>query len=468
VDGGSAAQELGPRTGTAESAGFEPVDVSKPPRDSLALDSAVPESGPFLVVAPASVVGNWVREAERFTPSLKVATVAATGRRRGAPLAEIAANADIVVTSYAIFRLDNAEFAALNWAGLILDEAQFIKNPSTRANQQARQLRTRFKLAITGTPLENNLTDLWAILAVVAPGLFPSLQRFREDYLRPVEAAGKYAADDEVRDRATERLNRLQRRVRPLLLRRTKQQVAPELPERIEQVLEVELDPRHRLVYETHLQRERKRVLGLLDDFEANRVAVFRALTLLRRVALDASLVEPEEYASVPSSKLDALFEQLPEVIAEGHRALVFSQFTSYLQKVAERCAAEGIEYAYLDGATRNRREIIDGFKDGNTPVFLISLKAGGFGLNLTEADYVYLLDPWWNPAAEQQAVDRTHRIGQTRPVNVIRLVAADTIEEKVMGLKARKARLIDAVLNDESAAFSGALKAADIRALFE
>jgi len=447
---------------------------SKPPNADAqpqpASDDAPPAAprAPFLVVAPASVVGNWVREAERFTPDLRVAVVSATSARRSEALSDIVPDADLVVTSYAIFRLDNAEFAALTWDGLILDEAQFIKNPATRANQQARALRARFKLAITGTPLENNLIDLWAIMAVVAPGLFPSLQRFREDYVRPVEAAGKYEAGEEVRLRAAERLARLQRRVRPLLLRRTKEQVAPELPERIEQVLEVELDPRHRLVYQTHLQRERKRVLGLLTDFEANKVAVFRALTLLRRLALDASLVEPEEYASVPSSKLDALFEQLPQIVSEGHRALVFSQFTSYLQKVAERCEAEGIEYAYLDGSTKNRRAVIDGFKDGSAPVFLISLKAGGFGLNLTEADYVYLLDPWWNPAAEQQAVDRTHRIGQTRPVNVIRLVAADTIEEKVMGLKARKARLIDAVLNDESAAFSGTLKAEDIRGLFD
>ena len=427
-----------------------------------------PDAPPFLVVAPASVVGNWAAEAARFTPHLRVAVRPATSARAGTRLADAAAGADVVLTSYAVFRLENAEFAALGWSGLVLDEAQFVKNHATRANQHARALRAPFKLAITGTPLENNVTELWALLAVVAPGLFGSLQRYREDYVRPIEAAHRPDADARMRQHSRDTLARLQRRVRPLMLRRTKEQVAPELPERQEQVVAVDLAQRHRTVYDTHLQRERKRVLGLLEDFEANRVAVFRALTTLRRMALDASLVDPVAYARVPSSKLDALFEQLPEVVAEGHRALVFSQFTSYLDLVAQRCREAGIEYAYLDGSTRNRPAVIEGFKEGEAPLFLISLKAGGFGLNLTEADYVYLLDPWWNPATEAQAVDRTHRIGQDKPVMVVRLVASGTIEEKVMALKDRKARLVDAVLDDDAERFAGAIDAADVRALFE
>ncbi|QAY64309.1 DNA/RNA helicase [Xylanimonas allomyrinae] len=428
-----------------------------------------PGGPPFLVVAPASVVAGWVAEAERFTPHLRVTAVTATSSRRGAvPLPEAVAGADVVVTSYAVFRLDADAFGALEWGGLVLDEAQFVKNHATRANQHARALRAPFKLAITGTPLENDVTELWSLLAVVAPGLFPSFQRFRADYVRPVEAASRPDADDALRRNAQAVLARLQRRVRPLMLRRTKEQVAPELPPRQEQVLAVDLAPRHRKVYETHLHRERKRVLGLLEDFDANRVAVFRALTTLRRMALDASLVDADAYAAVPSSKLDVLFEQLGEVVAEGHRALVFSQFTGYLSLVAERCREAGIEFAYLDGSTRRRADVVAGFKEGTAPLFLISLKAGGFGLNLTEADYVYLLDPWWNPATEAQAVDRTHRIGQERPVMVVRLVAQGTIEEKVMALKERKARLVDAVLNDDAELFARTIDADDVRALFD
>jgi SNF2 family DNA or RNA helicase len=417
----------------------------------------VPDGGPFLVIAPASVVSNWAAEAARFTPDLKVATLPTTAAKARTSVAQVAAGADIIVTSYAIFRLDFDAFADVEWSGLILDEAQFAKNHQTRANESARRLRAPFKLAITGTPMENNLMELWAMLAIVAPGLYGSATKFREDYVKPVAGEGD----------STPLLARLRRRIRPLLLRRTKEQVAPELPERQEQVLRVTLDAQHRRLYDTHLQRERSRLLGLLESFDENRVAVFRALTTLRRMALDASLVDPE-YEGVPSAKLSLLAEQLAEVAAEGHRALVFSQFTSFLAKAAEVCTELGIPYEYLDGSTRKRSEVIDRFKDGKAPVFLISLKAGGFGLNLTEADYVYLLDPWWNPATEAQAIDRTHRIGQTRNVMVFRMVSENTIEDKVMALKERKARLFDAVLSDDAGAFAGALGADEIRGLLE
>lgn len=412
---------------------------------------------PFLVVAPASVVSNWAAEAAKFTPDLKVASLSTTAAKARTTVTAVAAGADVVVTSYAIFRLDFDAFAGVEWAGLILDEAQFAKNHQTRANESARRLKTPFKLAITGTPMENNLMELWAMLAIVAPGLYGSPTKFREDYVKPVSGEGD----------STPLLARLRRRIRPLLLRRTKEQVAPELPERQEQVLRVTLEAKHRRIYDMHLQRERSRLLGLLESFDENRVAVFRALTTLRRMALDASLVDPS-YEGVASAKLTLLAEHLAEVAAEGHRALVFSQFTSFLAKAAEVCDALGIPYEYLDGSTRKRAEVIGRFKDGTAPVFLISLKAGGFGLNLTEADYVYLLDPWWNPATEAQAIDRTHRIGQTQNVMVFRLVSENTIEDKVMALKARKARLFDAVLSDDAGAFAGALGAEDIRGLLE
>ncbi|MCG2620960.1 DEAD/DEAH box helicase [Arthrobacter sp. I2-34] len=414
-----------------------------------------PGGAPFLVVAPTSVVPNWVSEAHRFAPQLQVAAVTETRGLRGRPLAAAAAGADVVVTSYAVFRLDAAAYQEQQWAGLILDEAQFVKNRATKAHQAARALRAPFKLAITGTPLENNLMELWSILAIVAPGLFPSPLKFADQYQRPIERSG-----------SPERLDRLRRRIRPLMMRRTKEAVAPELPSKQEQVLEVELAPRHRKIYDTHLQRERQKILRLVADLDRNRFTIFQSLTLLRLLSLDAGLVD-DEYDGVASAKLDVLFDQLQDVLAEGHRALVFSQFTSFLKRAAARLDAAGIPYAYLDGATRNRADVIASFKEGAAPVFLISLKAGGFGLNLTEADYCFLLDPWWNPATEAQAVDRTHRIGQTRNVMVYRLVARGTIEEKVMALKEGKTKLFSSVL-DEGTPFSAALTAEDIRGLLD
>ncbi|HWV79572.1 MAG TPA: DEAD/DEAH box helicase [Isoptericola sp.] len=428
--------------------------------------TTAPDVPPFVVVAPASVVGNWVDEAARFTPGLRVVAMPATSRTLGTDLAELARGADVVVTSYAVFRLEFDAFDALEWGGLILDEAQVAKNPRTRAHETARLLRAPFKLAITGTPLENNLLELWAALAIVAPGLYPSMHRFKSETARLVDAAST-DDDPQVVAAGNRALARLKRRIRPLVLRRTKEQVAPELPERTERVLRVPLTPDHRKVYDTHLQRERQRLLGLLEDFDANRVAIFRSLTTLRRLALDASLLD-DAYAGVGSAKLDVVTDELTEIAAEGHRALVFSQFTSFLRRVEQRVTAAGLPVVYLDGSTRRRADVVRAFKDGAAPVFLISLKAGGVGLNLTEADYVYLLDPWWNPATEAQAVDRTHRIGQTRNVVVTRLVAQDTIEEKVMALAQRKAALFDAVLDDAAGAFARALAADDVRGLLD
>ncbi|MDN6178007.1 MAG: DEAD/DEAH box helicase, partial [Micrococcaceae bacterium] len=406
-----------------------------------------------LVVAPTSVVANWSDEAARFAPDLRVAAIADTQGRAARPLAAIAAENDVVVTSYTLFRLDSEAYQSQRWSGLILDEAQFVKNKATKAHHAARDLDAAFKLAITGTPMENNLMELWSIFAIVSPGLFPSALRFAENYQRPIEKQG-----------LDEPLARLRRRIRPFMLRRTKDAVATDLPPKQEQVLNVELAPKHRKIYDTHLQRERQKILRLVEDMDKNRFTIFQSLTLLRMLSLDASLVDPE-YEGVPSAKLDVLFEQLADVLAEGHRALVFSQFTSFLKKTASRLDDEGVDYAYLDGSTRRRSEVIEEFKSGRAPVFLISLKAGGFGLNLTEADYCFLLDPWWNPAAESQAVDRVHRIGQTRNVMVYRMVAKDTIEEKVVALQDAKRQLISSVM-DAGEGFGSAMTAQDIRDL--
>jgi SNF2 family DNA or RNA helicase len=240
--------------------------------------------------------------------------------------------------------------------------------------------------------------------------------------------------------------------------------VADDLPDKTEQVLELELNPRHRKLYQTYLHRERQKVLGLLGDMGRNRFEIFRSLTLLRQAALDISLVDPD-HADVPSTKLDALMGMLGEIAADGHRVLVFSQFTRFLGLARDRLREAGVAHCYLDGSTRDRAGVIAEFRTGTAPVFLISLKAGGFGLNLTEADYCVLLDPWWNPATEAQAVDRIHRIGQTRKVMVYRLVARDTLEEKVMALKARKASLFTSVV-DAGGFESGALTAEDVRSL--
>ncbi|HEY2442678.1 MAG TPA: DEAD/DEAH box helicase [Streptosporangiaceae bacterium] len=414
-------------------------------------DPAIP---PFLIVAPTSVVPNWAAEAARFAPDLKVVPISDTMARRGQDLGELVAGAAAVVTTYALLRIDFDAYAALGWSGLLLDEAQNAKNRQTKIYQCARLLPAPVKIAITGTPMENNLMELWSLLSITAPGLFPSPTRFRDYYAQPIEKRGD-----------AELLAQLQRRIKPLVKRRTKDQVIADLPAKQEQVLEVDLHPQHRKLYQTHLQRERQKILGLIDDMNANRFTIFRSLTLLRQLSLHAGLID-DEHGHLPSSKIDALLGHLRDVAGGGHRALVFSQFTGFLDRVRERLDADGIRYCYLDGKTRNRAAVLQRFKEGTDPVFLISLKAGGFGLNLTEADYCFLLDPWWNPATEAQAVDRTHRIGQTRNVMVYRLVARDTIEEKVMALKERKARLFTSVM-DEVNVFGTALDADDIRELF-
>ncbi|GAA3624888.1 DEAD/DEAH box helicase [Microbacterium awajiense] len=423
------------------------------------------ETRPFLVVAPTSVLSTWRAEAERFTPDLRVTVIDTTRAKRGGSVADAVRSADIVVTSYTLLRLDDAEFSAVAWAGLVLDEAQFVKNSTTKAYRAAKSLTADVVFAVTGTPLENSLNELWALLSLTAPGLFPSARRFREDYVGPIEK-GKVPENQEGSRFRTGRLARLRRRIRPLVLRRTKEQVASELPPKQEQQLAVELSAAHRARYDAVLQRERQKVLGLLDDLDRNRFIVFRSLTLLRLLSLAPGLVDPAD-TEIEPSKLTALFERLDEALAEGHRVLVFSQFTSFLGLVSTRLDERGIRCAYLDGATQDRDAAIATFRAGEAPVFLISLKAGGFGLTLTEADYVFLLDPWWNPAAEEQAIDRAHRIGQERTVMVYRLIAAGTIEEKVMALQRRKARLFRSVLDDD-ALFSRELSADDIRGLFE
>ncbi|MDT5398139.1 MAG: hypothetical protein QOK33_1370 [Mycobacterium sp.] len=425
---------------------------------TLALIARVAEGGTrrFLVVAPTSVVTNWTAECRKFTPGLTAVAVTSTERRSGTSLAEQVEGADIVVTSYALLRIDFEAYAGIDWAGVILDEAQFVKNHASKTHQCVRRLDARFKLAITGTPMENNLMELWALLSITAPGLFPSPKGFTDYFRKPIESGSD-----------KERLAVLRRRIKPVMLRRTKGQVAAELPPKQEQVLSLDLGAKHRRIYDTRMARERQKVLGLLGDWEKNRFQVFRSLTLLRQLSLHAGLVD-ESNLDVGAAKVDFLAEQLPELVAEGHSALVFSQFTGFLDILRNQLDAVGISYSYLDGSLsrRQRDASVRSFRAGTNQVFLISLKAGGFGLNLTEADYCFVCDPWWNPAAEAQAIDRTHRIGQTRPVTIYRLVSQGTIEEKVVALQERKRGLFAAVV-DEGDVFGSAITASDVRELF-
>ncbi|SHE24737.1 DEAD/DEAH box helicase [Actinomyces glycerinitolerans] len=407
--------------------------------------AAPPAAAPVLVVAPTSVVGAWAEQAARFCPELRVRTVTRTRGKRGEDLEAIRSGADLVVTSYTIARIEEEDFTAVDWAWVVLDEAQFVKNHNAVTYRAVRRLRTPSMVAITGTPLENSLMDLWSLLSITAPGLLPGPDRFTELYRRPIEHGDDAA------------LAALRARIHPFMLRRTKEDVAADLPAKNEQILAVELPPAHRRAYDRRLARERQKVLGLLEEDTAqSRFTALKSLTILRQMALDPALVEGTDTAAgssktgrrrKPTAKVEVLLETLQPVVAEGHRALVFSQFTRYLSGVREALETAGMRTAYLDGTTTNRQQVIDAFRAGDADVFLISLKAGGFGLTLTEADYVFLLDPWWNPQAEEQAVDRTHRIGQDRPVMVYRLVSAGTIEEKVMDLKEKKAELFDRVV---------------------
>ncbi|MDR2320211.1 MAG: DEAD/DEAH box helicase [Microbacterium sp.] len=428
-----------------------------------AREAAAEDAAPWLVVAPTSVLPVWEREAERFASGLRVVVAGRTRDAHGVDLASHVGDADLVITSYTVLRLDAEEFARRPWSGVVLDEAQNVKNPATKQHQAVAALDARAVYAATGTPLENGLGELWALLSLTSPGLFASARRFREDFIQPIEQ-GKVPENAEGAPFRRSRIELLRRRIRPFLIRRTKELVARDLPERQEQVLRVELAPAHQHRYDTVLQRERQKILGLLPDLDRQRFIVFRSLTMLRMLSLAPGLIEPDD-AGIASRKLEELVERLIELRSEGHRALVFSQFTSFLGLAAERLRRAGLRVSYLDGSTRDRDRVVQEFREGDQDAFLLSLKAGGTGLTLTEADYVFLLDPWWNPAAEAQAADRAHRIGQQNRVFVYRMISEGTIEEKVLALQQRKARLFSAVLDDEDL-FAQSLTADDIREL--
>jgi len=403
-------------------------------------------AGPSVVVVPRSLVFNWRQEAARFAPRLRVAELAGKGRAGDGLAAE---TFDVLLVTYGVLRRDIARFRDVEFDYAILDEAQAIKNSGTASAKAARLIRASHRLVLTGTPIENRLDDLWSLFDFLNPGLLDATKAFA-----PVRSGGNGEAGAPP-DGTARRV--MARALRPMILRRTKEQVAPELPRKTEQTLLIELEPNQRRVYDALRDRYRSDLLRRIDrdGMAKSRMHVLEALLRLRQAACHPALLG-EEHRATTSAKLNALLPQLAEVVAEGHKALVFSQFTSLLALVEPELAAAGLVYEYLDGRTIDREARVKRFQeDPACMVFLISLKAGGQGLNLTAADYVFLLDPWWNPAVEAQAIDRAHRIGQRKPVMAMRLIARDTVEEKVLELQRTKRELADAILNDDKAGIS-------------
>ncbi|MEM9803623.1 MAG: DEAD/DEAH box helicase, partial [Planctomycetota bacterium] len=396
------------------------------------------ERRPSLVVAPRSLVFNWRAEAHRFAPSLTV--VDYTGPEREITLAE-AESPDIVLTTYGTLRRDQAELAQIDFDLVILDEAQAIKNAASQTASAARSLRARQRLALSGTPVENHLGELGSLLEFLNPGTLEGTRLGRR--LRAKGRSPKL--DDESR-------GILVRAVRPFLLRRTKDEVLEELPPKTEQVLECTLEGRQRNDYDDLRKHFRTRFAA---SGASGGVEVLQALLRLRQTACHPGLID-ETRQSETSAKLDVLVPLVEELVDQGHKALIFSQFTGFLGIVRRALDEKGLRYAYLDGSTRKREAEVHAFQnDPTVPLFLVSLKAGGTGLNLTAADYVFLLDPWWNPAVESQAIDRAHRIGREHPVHVYRIIARDTIEERVRELQEKKRDLASAVLGGAATTLS-------------
>ncbi len=383
--------------------------------------------GRTLVVTPTSVLHHWADELQRFRPGLQVAIY-------HGPQRALAATADVTLTTYAILRLDADILAREAWDTVVLDEAQAIKNPDSQVARAAYNVRAHFRLALTGTPVENRLDELWSQLHFLNRGLLGGRQDFQARYARPIADGQPSAAE------------RLRERLKPFVLRRRKREVAPELPPRTDVVLRCLLSDGERVVYDTVRAATLANVVALLAA-GGSVLAALEALLRLRQACCHPGLL-PGQTAST-STKVALLLERLEEAVADGHKALVFSQWTALLDRIEPHLRAAGMPFTRLDGTTRDRASVVRSFQDeAGPPIMLVSLRAGGIGLNLTAADHIFLLDPWWNPAVEDQAADRAHRLGQTRPVLVYRLVAQDTVEERILALQERKRALAGAALD--------------------
>jgi SNF2 family DNA or RNA helicase len=411
--------------------------------------------GPALIVCPTSLVWNWVHEAQKFTPELRV--LALHGPDRHSRFSEIPQH-DVIITSYALIRRDAERYQQVEFDTVVLDEAQHIKNRQSQNAQAVKSITAPHRLVLTGTPMENSVLDLWSIFDFLMAGYLGSAADFRERYEIPI-----------ARDKGEGVQARLARRLRPFLLRRTKKEVAPELPAKLEQVSFCELSEEQQEVYQQLLAASRREVLEAVgaQGVARSRMVVLNALLRLRQVCCDLRLLKLETHVAAEGStqsienrttqlppisgKVSLFRELLDEVIDGDHRVLVFSQFVSMLTLLRQELERDSISYSYLDGATQDRSAVIEKFqRDNEIPVFLISLKAGGVGLNLTGADTVIHFDPWWNPAVEDQATARAHRIGQSRVVTSYKLITRGTIEEKIIALQNRKREMISATIGDE------------------
>jgi len=422
------------------------------------LRNGIPDASaakPHLIVCPTSLVFNWVAEAKKFTPQLKVLVL--HGPERHARFGEIATS-NMVVTSYALIRRDAEKYRGLEFDTVVLDEAQHIKNRQTQNAQAVKAVKSRHRLVLTGTPLENSVLDLWSIFDFLMPGYLGTARDFRERYELPI-----------AKEKNAEAQKRLARRLKPFLLRRLKKEVASDLPAKLEQISFCELTPEQRGVYQQVIEASRQEVLAAVgaEGVAKSRMVVLTALLRLRQVCCDLRLLKLDNVNPVNASgKLELFGELLEEVIDGGHRLLVFSQFVGMLTLLKEKLAAEKIAFCYLDGSTTDRAAVVEKFQtDAAIPVFLISLKAGGVGLNLTGADTVIHFDPWWNPAVEDQATDRAHRIGQAKVVTSYKLIARDTVEEKILTLQNRKREIIQATIGGEEA-FAASLSWDEIQEL--
>lgn len=405
-----------------------------------------------LIIMPRSLLFNWQREAERFTPNLK--TMVYYGNKRAADI-EFFNNYDLIFTTYGTIFRDIEQLQEVDFNTIVLDESQAIKNPSSKTGKAIRLLHGRNRLAMTGTPVENTTMELWSQFAYLMPGYLGNQTYFRTEFKNPIEnqndkKAGKYLHDV----------------IRPFVMRRTKEQVALDLPDRTEEVIYLEMEPNQRRLYNKVRDQYRVELLGLIESgqVEASRMMMLTGLLRLRQICLHPKLMQPEFKGE--SAKFLYLNDALEELEANDHRALIFSQFTSALDLIGQDLDRVGFASVRIDGKTRNRQAVVDRFQDGDAPFFLLSLKAAGVGLNLTAADYVILMDPWWNPAVERQAIDRAYRIGQTKPVFVFRLIMRDSVEEKVLEMQARKREIADQLIQvDEN--FAKQLSVDDIRSLF-
>lgn len=406
-----------------------------------------------LLVVPKSLLVNWQREAERFTPQLKLLDYSKADRPKDF---KAFAEADVVLTTYGIVLRDIERLRKYHFDIVILDESQAVKNPLAQSAKAVRLLKSNHRLVMTGTPIENNTFELWSQFAFLQPGLLGSLEAFRREFVSPIEGEG----DEET-------IETLRKLVYPFILRRTKSQVAPELPPREERIVFMDMSTEQEKLYRQMRDYYRQLLLGSIDSEINNdqRMRILEGLLRLRQISIHPALVEANFQGEAP--KFSWVLEMLETLQQEGHKALIFSQFVEALQLLRKALDSQAMPYAYLDGQTHNRQAQVDAFQnDPNLPFFLISLKAGGVGLNLTAADYVIHLDPWWNPAVERQAADRTHRIGQQKPVLIYKVIIRNTVEEKILLLQEKKRQLVDQLIHAESSIFKS-LTREDLEVLF-